>query len=175
MRTRLTAMVLTLTCLFGMVGLVVSSACQEKKRRDVDKVKRPIPSPVQRALAELPPAQAAPLDPGQDRHALNRHLARLKNAPSAAAEAREIEALVAWLKRRKVAKYFEVTLGIRCPRLTDEELLALSSWSMARLTLTGYVKAPIASWRRITFKDPKNLLRLIPLAAPTRGGQPVKR
>ncbi len=165
-----------LTCILGIAGLVKTGIGEDKgEKKDNDKPKVRELSPVERARKRLKVIKPAALEAGTDRHALNRHLGRVRKAPNGAAEAREIEALVAWLKKHKVARYFSVTLGIRCTELPDEDLLALSSWSMAKLVLTGYVRAPIACWSEIEFKDPKNLLRLIPLAVPTEGGLRKKK
>ena len=139
---------------------------------DVDKVAPAIDTPVQRAVKSLPKVAAAPTEEQRNNDALAKHLNRVKDAPDAGKEAAEIEALVAWIRNNDLIKAFKISLGLRCPKLTDEELLALSSWPSCTLTLEGCVSPPVVEHTEITFKDSKNLLRLIPLAAPTRGGKP---
>ncbi len=139
---------------------------------DTEKVGPGNESPVQRAVKALPAIAAARMEPSGDNRALEEHLSRVKNAPDARQEAAELESLVAWIGRNNVAKVFEISLGIRCPKLTDEELRALSSWPQCTLTLTGYVRRPVIVNAEITFKESKNLLRLVPLAVSTKGGIP---
>lgn len=129
-------------------------------------------TPVEQAVRGIPKVAAAALEAARDHIALERHLGRVKKAPDAKAEAAETEALVAWLHKNKVAEVFVVSLGHRCPKLTDEELLALSSWPTCRLQLAGGVRAPIIVHEEIDFKDPKNVLRLVSLAVPTEGWNP---
>lgn len=138
----------------------------------MDKVAPAIDTPVQRAVKSLPKVAAAPTEEQRNNGALAKHLSRVKNAPDARKEAAEIEALVAWIRKSDLTKALKISLGLRCPKLTDEELLALSSWPSCTLTFEGYVSPPVVEHAEITFKDSMNLLRLIPLIVPTKGGDP---
>ncbi len=153
----------------ALASLVLSINCFGK---DVKKAGSAIDTPVQRAIKSLPRIVAAPMEAKRDNDALWKHMSRVKNAPEAKQEAAEIEALVAWVQKNEVTKAFKIALGLRCPKLTDEELLALSSWPRCTLTLEGYVRPPVVEHMEITFKDSKNLLRLIPLAVPSKEGNP---
>ncbi len=134
---------------------------------DTDKVGTAIATPVEAAVRSLPAVKSAEPEKGKSLEALERHLLRVARAADGEAEAREIEALLVWLKRHGVADHFKVTLGPRCSALTADELLALSRWPTVRLTIDGYVRPPVATSREIRFKAPKNVLRLVPLTDTT--------
>lgn len=144
----------------ALVSSILSINCLGN---DTDKKSPAIDTPVQRAIKSLPPIAAAPLEEQLGNDALGKHFRRVKNAPNAKQEAAEIEALVAWIRKNGVTKKLRVSLGLRCPKLTDEELLALSTWASCTLTLEGHVRPPTVEHVEITFKNSKNLLRLIPL------------
>lgn len=181
MNIRKAALLAGVLCVLTLVALILGRSGQEPPRaqtqqkkklalRGTDTVKPKVLGPVQLALKALPRIEAAPLETGQNRAALWAHLERVKNAPDAAAEAREIEALIAWRNKLPSGNSLTVSLGIRCTELSDEDLLALSSWPVVKLRIGGLVDEPISAEVEVTLKAPRNALRLIPLAVPTRGG-----
>jgi hypothetical protein len=145
-------------------------------RADADKRGVRGGSPVRQAIAELPEIAPAKDRTVMSNSSIDQHLGRIAKAPDARTEAAEIESLVAWAKEHKLTDIFRVSLGHRCPQLTDEELLALSKFPKCTVMIEGGTgKAPVILHRVITFRDSKNVLRLVAFSVRTKGGLPVEK
>lgn len=144
-----------------IVTTILATALTQAADRDKDGPV--IVGPVAKAVRSLPEVEPTAMEAGDDLHALTIHLERIEKARDGKAEASEIEALLAWMSTREVNDNFMISLGLRCPALSDEELLVLSSWPTVKLTVQGYVRPPSSTALEIRFEEPKNVLRFVPL------------